>query len=80
MVFLTALCAWFLNSHHALSLLSIRCKTKTNSAFRSLAFSRDQLPVFTLRSHCLLVIFTFVQIGSCDYFGFGCTTLNGKVL
>ena len=32
--------------------------------------------VFTVISHWLLVKFTFVLIGRCDYFGFGFTTLN----
>ena len=30
-----------------------------------------RLHVFTLSSHWLLVVFTFVLIGRCDYFGFG---------
>ena len=47
-----------------------------------LAFSRawNRLHVFTLSSHWLLVISTFVRIGRCDYFGFGFTTLNRKAL
>ena len=51
-------------------------------ASRSLAFSRawGRLHVFTLSSHWLLVIFSFVPIGRCDYFGFGFTTLNRKAL
>ena len=32
------------------------------------------------RSHWLLVTFSFVLIGCCDYFGFGLTTLNQKAL
>ena len=32
--------------------------------------------MFTLSSHWLLVIFIFVVIGGCDYFGFGFTTLK----
>ena len=49
----------------------------------SLAFSRvlkSRLHAFTFSSHWLLVIFTFVLIGRCDYFGFGHTTLNRKAL
>ena len=44
----------------------------------SLAFSRAfcSLLLFTLNSYWLLVIFTFVLIGCCDYFGFGCTAAN----
>ena len=39
----------------------------------SLTFSHasDWLNVLTLRFHWLLVIFSFVLIGRCDYFGFG---------
>ena len=33
-----------------------------------------------MSSHWLLVIFIFVLIGRCDYFGFGFTTLNRKAL
>ena len=46
----------------------------------SLAFSRasGRLHVFTFSSDWPLVIFTFVLIGRCDYFGFGFTTLNQK--
>ena len=48
----------------------------------SLTFYRASgwLHVFTLSSHWLLVIFAFVLIGRCDYFGFGFTTLNRKAL
>ena len=48
----------------------------------SLAFSRawDRLRVFTLSSHWFVVIFIFVLIGRCDYFGFGFSTLNRKLL
>ena len=59
-------------------------KTLTNqikikpTATWSLAFSRAfcSLLLFTLNSYWLLVIFTFVLIGCCDYFGFGCTAAN----
>ena len=46
------------------------------------AFSRAlrRLHIFTLSSHWLLVIFIFVPIGRCDYFGFGYTTLDRKAL
>ena len=80
MVFLTALslCAWFFK------LAPRTLSDQSGAKFKlkpivpwSLAFSRawDEFPLFTLSSHWLLVILTFVQIGSCDYFGFGCTTL-----
>ena len=36
--------------------------------------------MFTLSSNYLFVIFTFVLIGRCDYFGFGFTTLNRNAL
>ena len=48
----------------------------------SLAFSRawDRLRVFNLSPHWFIVIFIFVLIGHCDYFGFGFLTLNWKLL
>ena len=67
------------NSHHPLNQSDAKLKP---IAKWLLAFSRasGQLHVFTLSSHWLLVILTFVLIGRCDYFGFGFTTLNWKVL
>ena len=46
----------------------------------SRAFYRalGSLVVGTMSSHCLLKEFTFILLGSCDFFGFGFTTLNGK--
>ena len=47
-----------------------------------LHFSRalGTLVVFPLSSHWLFKEFSFVRIYHCDYFGFGFTTLNQKVL
>ena len=47
-----------------------------------LHFSRalGTLVVFPLNSHWLFKEFSFVRIYHCDYFGFGFTTLNQKVL
>ena len=63
------------NSRHPLRQSDAKLKP---IATWSLAFSRacGQLHVFTLSSHWLLVIFSFILIGRCDYFGFGFTTLN----
>lgn len=46
----------------------------------SRAFYRalGSLVVCTMSSHCLLKEFTFILLGSCDFFGFAFTTLNGK--
>ena len=63
------------NSRHPLSQSDAKLKP---IAIWSLAFSRawGRLHAFTLSSHWLLMIFTFVLIGRCDYFGFGFATLN----
>ena len=49
---------------------------------RSLSFSRalGSSFVFSLGSHWLVKVFSFLLIGRCDYFGFGFTTLNWKKL
>ena len=67
------------NSRHPRSQSDAKLKA---IATWSVAFSRawGRLHVFTLSSHWLLVIFTFVLIGRCDYFDFGFTTLNQKAL
>ena len=67
------------NSRHPLNQSNTKLKP---FATWSLAFSRasGRLHVFTLSSHWLLVIFTFVLIGRCDYFRFGFKTLNRKAL
>ena len=54
---------------------------KTIREFHPSRFPRlEDDAVFTLSSHWLLVVFTFVLIGRCDYFGFCYTTLNRKAL
>ena len=67
------------NSRHPLNQSDAKLKP---IATWSPAFSRawGRLPVFTLSSHRLLLIFIFVLIGRYDYFGFGFTTLNRKAL
>ena len=67
------------NSRHPLNQSDAKLKP---IATWSLAFSRawDRLRVFTLSSHWFVVIFIFVLIGRCDYFGFGFSTLNWKLL
>ena len=58
----------------------IRCETKTNSDLVTHVSSclrpSTLLHVFTLSSHWLLVIFIFVLIGRCVYFGFGFTMVG----
>ena len=63
------------NSRHPLNQSDAKLKP---IATWSLAFSRawDRLRVFTLSSHWFVVIFIFVLIGCCDYFGFGFSTVN----
>ena len=41
-------------------------------------FPRFSLVVFTLSSHRLLKVFSFLLIGCCDYFVSGFTTVNRK--
>ena len=67
------------NLHHPLNQSDAKLKP---IAIWSLTFSRtwDWLRVFTLSSHWFVVIFIFVLIGHCDYFGFGFLTLNRKLL
>ena len=67
------------NSRHPLNQSDAKLKP---IATWSLAFSRawDRLGVFTLIYHWFVVIFVFVLIGRCDYFGFGFSTLNWKLL
>ena len=69
------------NSRHPLNQSDAKLKP---IATWSLVFSRawDRLRVFTLSSHWFVVIFIFVLIGCCDYFGFGFgfSTLNWKLL
>ena len=67
------------NSRHPLNQSDAKLKP---IATWSLAFSRawDRLRVFTLSSYWFVVIFIFVMIGRCDYFGFGFSTLNWKLL
>ena len=68
------------NSRHPLS--QSDAKLKPIATWWSFAFSRasSRLRAFTLSSHWFLLIFIFVLIGRCDYFGFGFTTLNRKAL
>ena len=64
------------NSRHSLSQSDAKVKPIANS---SLAFFPHFTPVTCIRSsHWLLVIFTFVLIGHCAYFGFGFKTVNRK--
>ena len=61
----------------------IRCKTKSNHDLVTRVFPRLKrmcLHVFTLSSHWLLVMLTFVLIGRCDYFGFRLTALSRNAL
>ena len=53
--------------------LKLKPITSWSPAFSRALFS---LFVFTLSSHWLLIVFSFLLIGRCDYFGFGFTTLN----
>ena len=57
------------NSRHLLSQSDTKLKPITT-----------WLHAFTSISHWLPLIFSFVLIGCCDYFGFGFTTLNRKAL
>ena len=57
------------NSRHLLSQSDTKLKPITT-----------WLHAFTSISHWLPLIFSFVLIGRCDYFGFGFTTLNRKAL
>ena len=65
------------NSHHYLN----QSDAKPIATW-SLAFSRalSNLFCFTLSPHWPLKVFSFLLIGHCDYFGFGFTTLDLKVL
>ena len=66
------------NSRHPLNQSDAKLNYEPIATW-SLAFSRaraDRLRVFTLSSHWFVVIFIFVLIGRCDYFGFGFSTLN----
>ena len=67
------------NSRHPLSQSDAKLKPILTW---SLAFSRasSRLHVPTLSSDWFLMIFSFVLIGRCDYFGSGFTTLNLKAL
>ena len=67
------------NSRHPLKQSDAKVKP---IATWSLAFSRawDRLRVFTLSSHWFVMIFILVLIGRCDYFGFGFSTLDWKLL
>ena len=67
------------NSHHSLNLKNATLKPITS---RSLSFSRalGSSFVFSLGSHWLVKVFSFLLIGRCDNFGFGFTTLNWKKL
>ena len=67
------------NSHHSLNLKNATLKPITSW---SLAFSRalGSSFVFSLSSHWLVKVFSFLLIGRCDYFGFGFTTLDWKKL
>ena len=56
----------------------IRCKTETNRDFFTRVFPRLRPVTCVLSSRWLLLIFSFVLIGRCGYFGFGITTLNQK--
>ena len=73
----TTPCDWL--KKFTLPTQTIRCKLQpiaTNGHMRFPALG-NMLHGFTkMSSHWLLVIFTFVLIGLCDYFGFGFTTLN----
>ena len=59
----------------------IICQTKTNHDL-SLIFSCacNSLVGFSLSSHWLLKVFSFLQIGCCDYIGFSFKTLNQWML
>ena len=64
----TSLCDW---SKRIASLSQpIRCKTKTNP--------REVGWFFTLSSHWLINVFSFLLSGFCDNFGFGITILDRK--
>ena len=67
------------NSRHPLKQSDAKLKP---IATLLVVFSRasGQLHVFTLSSHWLLVMLTFVLNGRFDYFGFGVTTLSRKAL
>ena len=67
------------NSHHSLNLKNATLKPITS---RSLSFSRalGSSFVFSLGSHWLVKVFSFLLIGRCDYFSFCFTTLNLKKL
>ena len=52
-------------------------KLKNQSQLRpSVSRAWNWLRVFTLSSHWLLLIFHFLLIGRCDYFGFGVRTVK----
>ena len=55
--------------------LKLKPITSWSPAFSRALFS---LFVFTLSSHWLFIVFSFLLIGRCDYFGFGFTTLNQR--
>ena len=67
------------NSRHSFNQSDAKLKSITNWSH---AFSRalGSLVGFTLKSHWLLEILSFLLIGRCDYFGFGFTTLNQNAL
>lgn len=77
-IFFTSLCDWY--QRLVPRSRPIRRKTKTKVLTWSRAFYRalGSLVVRTMSSHCLLKEFTFILLGSCDFFGFGFTTLSGK--
>lgn len=63
------------NSNHSLN--QSDAKLKSFTAWLP-AFSRAL--VFILSSHWLFKVFSFLLIGSCNYFDYGSMTLNGKAL
>ena len=54
----------------------IKCKNQNKSQLAMVS----RLPVFTLSSHWLLMMLTFVLISRCCYFSFRFSILNLKVL
>ena len=67
------------NSRHFLNQSDARLKPIATWSL-ALPRARCRLLVFASSSDWLFVIFPFVLIGRCDYFGFGFTTLNRKAL
>ena len=71
----TTLCDWL--KKFPLPTRPIRWKTKT---IRDLVTRLSLLHVFTSSYHWLLLIFSSVLIGRCDYFGFGFKEISPKAL